>query len=170
MDIDNEKYIVVGRFGAPFGVKGWMKIHSFTEPNDNILQYQPWYADLKTGLTKIKLADSKKHHKNIVAHVEGCEQKEETALYCNANIVVSRDALPVLNNDEYYCSDLEGLSVFTVDGEPLGKIDYILPTGANDVLVIKGEKEHLVPYLRDQVIKKIDLTDKTMVVNWDPDF
>lgn len=170
MSADNNKLIVVGRFGAPFGVKGWMKIHSFTNPIDNILQYQPWYADLQSGLTPIEIVAQRKHHKGIVVQIAGCEDKEQTAVYRNVNIAVNRDVLPELPEDEVYWSDLEGLLVYTEQGVELGKIDHVMPTGANDVLVIKGEREILVPFVRDQVIKKIDLEQQTMIVDWDPDF
>ncbi len=170
MDDNNENFIVVGRFGAPFGVKGWLKVQSFTEPADNILVYQPWYAELKEGIREVKLLASQNHHKAIVVQVEGCNDKEQTVLYRNVNILVHRNALADLGDNEYYCSDLEGLTVYTVEGDELGKIDYVLPTGSNDVLVIKGDKEYLVPYKLHDVIKAIDLNARTMVVDWDKNF
>lgn len=170
MSTSEEKFIVIGRFGAPFGVKGWMKIQSFTDPEENVLHYQPWFADLKDGFTEVKIVDSRKHHKGIVIQVEGCDTKEDTARYCNISIAVARSVFPELTDDEYYWADLEGLTVHTTTGEELGKIDHVMPTGANDVLVIKGQKEILVPYLKDRVVKNIDLDNKTMIVDWDPDF
>lgn len=166
----DEKFIVIGRFGAPFGVKGWMKIQSFTDPEDNMLQYQPWYADFKEGFTEVKIIDSRKHHKGTVAHIEGCDTKEDTARYGNISIAVARNVFPELTGDEYYWADLEGLTVYTVAGDELGKIDHVMPTGANDVLVIKGQKDILIPYIKNEVVKNIDLDNKTMIVDWTPIF
>lgn len=166
----DEKTIVIGRFGAPFGVKGWLKVNSFTVPEDNILAYQPWFADLKDGLTEIKLLDHRKHHKGIVVQIEGCEQKEETAFYRNASIAVKRSVLPELEDGEYYWSDLAGLTVNNIKGETLGVIDHVFATGANDVLVVKGDSDILIPYVKESVVKSIDLTAHLMVVDWDPEF
>ena len=147
-----------------------MKIQSFTEPEDNLLQYLPWYAELKDSLAEVKIVDSRKHHKGIVAQIEGCDTKEDTARYRNINIVVQRNVFPELTNDEYYWADLAGLMVHTVTGDELGKIDHVMPTGANDILVIKGQTDILIPYLKDRVVKNIDLEKGTMIVDWDPNF
>ncbi len=162
--------IVVGRFGAPFGVKGWMKLQSFTEPTDNIMDYRPWSVELKTGLTPVEVIDSRRHHGGWVILLAGCDNKEETVLYRNASIMVNHSILPKLGANDFYWSDLEGLSVSTTTGQELGEVQYIMPTGANDVLVIKGEQEHLVPYVFDQVIKKVDLDARKILVDWDTDY
>lgn len=168
--MDKERLIVIGRFGAPFGVKGWMKIHAFTEDTDDILQYQPWFADFKTGLTEVKILGHRKHHNGIIAQVEGCDTKEDTVRFRNVNIAVKRSTFPELEDDEYYWTDLVGLTVSNTAGVTLGKIDHIMPTGANDVLVLKGDKEILIPYVKNKVIKQVDLENKTMIVDWEPDY
>ena len=166
----NIQLITVGRFGAAYGVKGWLRIHSFTEPVDNILAYQPWLVKLQGGWQSITLVDSRKLNKGIIATIASCNNKETTALYRNAEIAIQRNQLPALADDEFYWTDLQNLSVHTVTGERLGVVDYILPTGANDVLVVKGKREHLIPYLPDTVIKKIDLANGEIIVDWDPNF
>ena len=85
-------------------------------------------------------------------------------------IAVERDQLPELANDEYYWTDLEGLQVRTCAGVTLGRVDHLLATGANDVLVVQGEREHLIPFVLGSVVKAVHLSDGWMEVDWDPDF
>lgn len=167
---DINKFITIGRFGTPYGVKGWMKVHSFTEPADNILNYQPWYIKENDTWQPIELSGRRKHNKGVVAGVEGCDNREQSVQYRNVDIAVPRSELPELTQNEYYWTDLEGLQVSMVSGEDLGVVDYVFETGANDVLVVKGEKEHLIPYHLERVVKNIDLDNKTMLVDWDAEF
>ena len=166
----HERLVTVGRFGAPYGVKGWVKLHSFTDPIDNIFIYQPWLVKLGKKWQTIKLTDFRKHNKGLIVAIEGCDNRDTTALYRNVTIAVKRTQLPALNTGEYYWTDLEGLTVHTLDDNELGKVDYIFATGANDVLVVKGKREHLIPYLQNNVIKKIDLQNSKIIVDWDADF
>jgi 16S rRNA processing protein RimM len=165
-----DKFITIGRFGAPYGVKGWMKIQSFTVPVENILDYEPWYIEQNGDWQAISLSGQRKHNQGVVATIEGCDDREQTVQYRNVDIAVPRNELPELEQNEYYWTDLEGLKVNTVTGKELGIIDHVFATGANDVLVVKGEKEHLVPYLLEQVVKKIDLDNNTMLIDWDTEF
>ncbi len=166
----DERLITIGRFGAPYGIKGWIKVHSFTDPVDNILAYQPWLAKMGKKWQIIELTESRKHNKGIVVAVAGCDNRDTVALYRNVTIAIKRTQLPALNSNEYYWTDLEGLTVYTFNGEELGKVDYIFATGANDVLVVKGKQEYLIPYLKDDVIKSIDLANAKIIVDWDANF
>ena len=147
-----------------------MKVHSFTAPVDNILQYQPWYIKQNNDWQPLSLSGQRKHHKGVIAAIEGCTDREQTLQYRNVEIAVKRDEFPQLDSNEYYWTDLQGLQVNTVNGDNLGVIDHIFATGANDVLVVKGDKEHLIPYQLEHVIKNIDLDHNTMLVDWDPEF
>ena len=167
---DHERLITIGRFGAPYGVKGWVKVHSFTDPIDNIFTYQPWLAKLGKKWQEIKLTDFRKHNKGLIVAIAGCDNRDTTVLYRNATIAVKRAQLPSLNTGEYYWTDLKDLMVHTVTGDELGKVNYIFATGANDVLVVKGKREYLIPYLQDSVIKTIDLQSGKIIVDWDANF
>jgi len=166
----DDNLIIVGRFGASYGVKGWMKVHSFTQPHENIITYQPWLIKQQARWQPVSVTDCRQSGNNILAAIAGCETKEATSLYRNVDIAIQRQQLPALNTGEFYWADLQGLSVYTVSGDELGKIDYILPTGANDVLVVKGKREHLIPYLPNDVIKEIDLVIGKIIVDWDANF
>ncbi|MSP53417.1 MAG: ribosome maturation factor RimM [Gammaproteobacteria bacterium] len=163
--------VIIGKVGAPHGIRGWVSIHSSTQPRENILDYLPWF--IKRAYTdtwqEIEVIDVKGQQKLLALFAE-CADRTAAEKYVNAELAIPRDRLPVLAKDEYYWSDLTGLTVTTTEGRELGKIDHLFATGANDVLVIKGEKEYLVPYVKDRVVKNIDLKAGTMTVDWDPDF
>lgn len=117
-----------------------------------------------------KVKDGRLHGKGVVVKLEGCNDRDQAAALIGQDIAIERKDLPPAQQDEYYWTDLEGMKVLTVDGVNLGTISHLFETGANDVVVVKGDKERLIPYLRDQVIKKVDLDNAEMVVDWDPDF
>jgi 16S rRNA processing protein RimM len=169
----------IGRVTSVFGIKGWVKIHSQTEPAENLFNYQPWYLKTKHGLKTVELADWKPHGKGFVAQIVGIEDRNQAELLCPVDIVVEKVLLPALDDGEFYWHELENLRVFSdYEGKTydLGTVKSVLATGANDVLAVVGDeqsidqKERLIPYLPDQVIKKIAVTEGYMRVDWDPDF
>lgn len=166
---------VLGKITSVYGVKGWVKIYSFTDPIENILQYRRWTLK-KDGVERVVgLSAGKKHGKGLVACIDGCNDRELAQQYCGSLIVVSSEELPELEEGEFYWHQLEGLSVKTVEGVDLGTVSHLIETGSNDVMVIKGsrgdaKKERLVPYLPGQVVTDIDLEEKTITVDWDPEF
>lgn len=162
--------IVVGRIAGLYGVRGWVKVYSHTEPRDNILNYTPWHLRLNGRWIARALVDGRSHGKGIVALLEGVADRDQAAQWLQCDVAVRRDQLPELDNGEYYWSELIGLKVVTVDGMELGHVDSLLETGANDVLVVKGERERLIPYLPEQVVKQVDRRDRVITVDWDPDF
>lgn len=167
---DEANHVVVGQIGKPYGVQGWMKVHSFTEPYTNLLDYEPWFIEQRGQwheLTGIKVQE---HGNAILLHIEGCDSPEDARRYTNAKIAVVRELFSALDDDEFYWNDLAGLTVINQDDVTLGTVDYIFETGSNDVLVVKGEREHLVPFLYGEVILKVDLTQKVIRVQWDPEF
>jgi 16S rRNA processing protein RimM len=165
-----ENLVIIGKVGAPHGIRGWLSIHSNTQPRENILDYLPWL--IKRGVTwhELNVIEVREQNKNLLALFADCLDRTAAEKYVNAELAIPRDRLPVLAADEFYWSDLTGLTVTTTTGRELGKIDHLFATGANDVLVIKGDKEYLVPYVKNRVVKNIDLKAGTMTVDWDPDF
>ena len=168
--LENE-LINVGEISGVFGVKGWIKIHSFTEPRENILRYSPWRLKKGNELKEVAIVEGKRQGKTIVAFLDGFTDRNIAETYIGWEILIDKSQLPKSGNGDYYWADLVGLQVETAQGIDIGKVDSLIETGANDVLVIKDdEQERLIPFLLEDVVKKIDLVNKRMVVDWDPDF
>lgn len=159
---------MVGRISGLYGVRGWVKVFSETEPRANILTYHPWY--LGAGHRPWGLAEGRPHSKGLVARLAGCEDRDQAAAVVGLEIRIRRDQLPGPGADEFYWADLVGLSVETLEGKPLGRVGRVFATAANDVLVVDGERERLLPFLWDRVIKDVDLGLGRIRVDWDPEF
>jgi len=166
--------ILLGRVSGLFGVKGWIKLYSDTEPRDNILNYSPWYLRRQGEWQPYEVIAGKLHGKSIIAHLANCPDRDAAAELIGSDIAIRRDQLPAAGEDEYYWSDLCGLKVTTLQGVDLGQVVSLMETGANDVLVVRetGEKgrERLIPYIRTQVVREIDLERGLITVDWDPEF
>jgi len=162
------RMLVLGHVSGVYGVRGWVKVFSDTEPRDNILAYSPWY--LGPSRTARKVAAGRPHGKGLVAHIEGCEDREQAADLVGQEIAVRRGQLPPPRADEFYWADLEGLIVETLDGTLLGRVEHLFATAANDVLVVKGERERLLPFIWEQVVTKVDFEHGRIRVDWDPEF
>lgn len=171
MQAQEKDLIIAGRISGLFGVRGWVKVYSHTDPRENIVDYRLWWVRGAQGWQPMQLVEGQRHGKGVIAHLEGIDDRDAASRLLGADIAIERRDLPTLEQDEYYWADLIGLKVQTETGEVLGTVDHLLETGANDVLVVKHDQgEHLIPYVRDQVIRKIDLQDGVLIVEWDPVF
>ncbi len=164
------KRIVIGRIGGPFGVKGWVKLLSWSEPRDAIFGYDPWQVKTSEGWREWRVAEGHAHGKGVIAQLEGVTDRDQAAALMNADIAVWRDQLGETKPGQYYWADLVGLEVQLAGGRSLGKVEGLMATGSNDVLVVKGERERLIPFIQEQVIKGVDLDAGVITVDWDPDF
>ncbi|EGV32375.1 Ribosome maturation factor rimM [Thiorhodococcus drewsii AZ1] len=164
----NPSRVVLGKIVGVYGVKGWVRVFSETAPREGILGYSPWL--IGSGGSPCRVAEGKVHRKGLIVRLDGCEDRDEAAVLVGQEISVPRDRLPPPHSDEFYWVDLEGLAVFTVSGVDLGRVDHLFPTGANDVLVVKGDRERLIPFVWDEVVKDVDFTARRIDVDWDPDF
>ncbi|MGB5261838.1 MAG: ribosome maturation factor RimM [Gammaproteobacteria bacterium] len=160
----------MGRIAAPFGVQGWVHVTAFTEAPENLLEYLPWYLGRQGEWREARPLEGKLHGKGLVVRLEGCADRDAAAAMSGTDIAVYRKQLPDTQDDEYYWNDLIGLQVVTTDGRALGQVDHLLETGANDVLVVRGDRERLVPFVQGEVIRSIDLHKGEIRVDWDPDF
>lgn len=163
--------IVLGKFGSTYGVRGWIKVYSFTDPTENLQNYPDWQVKFKGNWQPLAIEDKKKHGEILIIKIRGIDSPEEVHKYTNCLIGILPKDLPVLPLGEYYWSQLEGLKVVTLQGDYLGKVDHLLDTeGANDVIVVVDQEgqEHLIPYLKS-VVKSIDLNTAVMVVDWELD-
>ena len=162
------KHVALGYISAVHGIKGWVKVHSWTRPMEAILGYRPWL--LGEQKSPVKIIDGRKQGKGLVALLPGFEDREQAITLVGQQIFVERDQLPATVEGEYYWAELEGLEVHTTNGDVLGRVDRLMETGANDVLVIRGEREHLVPFIHGQYVKRVDLESGLIEVDWDPEF
>lgn len=161
----------MGKIGAPYGVRGWVKIHSFTDPLDNLFTYPLLLESRKDNWRSVQIEQFKAHGDGYVAKLAAVEDRDQAALITNAQLAVQRDVLPDLEEDQHYWADLMGLTVVNQDNITLGTIVDVFATGANDVIVVQDEKrEHLIPYVPDMYVVAIDIDQKTMRVNWDAEF
>jgi 16S rRNA processing protein RimM len=161
--------VVLGRVAGVYGVKGWIKVHSYTEPREAILDYTDWLLLRKHDQQAVRLAEGKRHGKTIIARFDGVDTRDDAASYVGDDVAVPRERLPDTAQDEFYWADLEGLQVVHSDGRVLGKVAYLLATGANDVLVVEGDHEILIPFVRGRFIKDVDLAAGVISVDWEWD-
>ena len=165
---DDRKIVRIGHISGVHGIRGWVRVHSLTEPRETIFEYQPWL--LGESREETRVVQGKKHGKHLIALLENVEDRDQAEDLLNRPIAAYRDQFPDLPEDEYYWTDLEGLSVRLEDGTELGTIHRLLATGANDVMVVKGAREHLIPFVAGQYVKSVSLADSVVVVDWDPEF
>jgi 16S rRNA processing protein RimM len=168
--------VLVGRVSSPFGIKGWVKISSYTQPLENILDYGPWQlrnSNSGEAVRVVELQEGKAHGKGLVAKLPGVDNRDQAELLKGLEILVAREQLPEIEEGRYYWADLEGLQVETVDGKSLGWVDHMMEAGAADVMVVCGEdkdkKRCLIPFIRDEVIRNVDLKAGVIRVDWEDD-
>jgi len=172
--------VIIAKITAVYGVKGWVKIHSFTDPLSNFFGYSDVYFCKSGKWQRAEFDECRPHGKGIVGHLVGVDGRDAAAAFCGLELAVAGDALPALEEDDFYWHQLIGLKVNTLlpSGESclLGEVDHLLETGANDVLVVRkcagsiDDKERLIPYVPGQFVKDIDLDAKVISVDWDPEF
>lgn len=167
--MNTDSRILIGQVSGCFGVKGWLKVFSYCQPRENITTYKSWII----GGKLYKSVESKKNGKLIIAKLKGINDKETAANLMGQDIEIEQEQLPQLEPNHYYWHDLIGLHVSNTQGVDFGKIKSLLETGANDVIIINGDKERLIPFIADgsehQTIIKVDLDKQTMVVDWHED-
>ena len=165
---DKRTPVLIGHISGVHGIRGWVKIHSLTEPREAIFEYQPWL--MGESLEETRFIEGRKQGKHLVALLEGIDDRDQAESLVNRPIAVYRDQFPELPEAEYYWADLIGLTVQLGDGTKLGTIERMLATGANDVMVVKGDKERLIPFVQTQYVKSVSLEDGVVIVDWDPEF
>jgi 16S rRNA processing protein RimM len=177
MSQPKDDFVVLGKLTSPFGVQGWVKVYSYTDPVDSIFQHKSWslWLDGK-HVGDFVVSKGQKHSKGLIVLLKNIQDRTQIEKLCGSEIRIPKETLPELEDGDYYWHQLEGLEVVTVAGVNLGRIAYLMETGANDVVVIHAssdsvdDNERLIPYLIDQVVKEVNLSTGKMVVDWDPDF
>lgn len=165
MSAKTDKLVTLGRISGVHGVKGWVKVHSYTEPRSNIAGFGVWIVARSGGTSLLEVEDSRSGGGSVVVKLKGIDDRDEARAWIGAEIAVERAALPECAPGEYYWADLEGLEVRTVDGVALGKVDHLLATGGNDVLVL-DRADRLIPFVPGSVIRSVDLQAGVIVADW----
>ncbi|MEC9314229.1 MAG: ribosome maturation factor RimM [Pseudomonadota bacterium] len=167
----SEEFIPVGKISGAFGVKGWVKVYSFTEPRANILEYSPLFMSRQGEWIEIKVSGGHLQGKGLVMGIANVTDRDQVQPLIGAELAIKKDQLEPTEEDEFYWADLIGLNVENLEGDLLGQVDHLLETGANDVLVVKAKgKERLIPFVMDEIVKLVDLDNKLIRVDWDKDF
>ena len=159
----------MGRILGPYGVRGWVKLRTFTEHLDSLADYPSWLLSEGEGWKAVEVEDTHVHGGQLVAKLAGVNDRDQALAVRGREVAIPREALPPAEEGEFYWADLIGLEVVNVQGEVLGKVEDLLETGANDVLVVKGDRQHLLPYV-DQVVLDVDLAQGRIQVDWGLDF
>ncbi len=166
-----DHYVVVAKVGAPHGVRGDLKLYSFLHKPKDILSYPVLFLQLKPGQPWQLLADYhiRPSGDHFLLNFIDYPDRDQARRFVNALLAIPRDALQDTPENEYYWTDLEGLQVFHTDGTLLGTVDHLIETGQHDVLVLKGERERLIPFVSQHVLA-VDLKVGTIEVDWDPSY
>ena len=168
---DNERRILLGRIVGAFGIRGQIKIESWTEPRDAIFRYQPWILrDALGNERQFDGARGKESGKHLVATFPEVTDRDVVEAMRGTDIYVLRSALPPPKAGEFYWIDLEGFRVVNLKGVDFGTVSHLFSTGANDVLSVRGDRERMVPFVEPDFVKSIDFEGGLITVDWDPDF
>lgn len=177
----SDRIVVLGKIVGTFGVKGWVKIKSYTEPVENILDYGVWQlgqsdnrgdnrSDNQIGKwTPIKVAEGRVTDKGVLARLEGLASPEEARLKVGLELGVWRSEMPAPAPGEYYWSDLEGIQAVCVSGEVLGRVDHFRSTPGGTVMIVQGEQEHWIPFVKERIVK-VELDAGRIVLDWSADW
>lgn len=173
--------VVIGCIGAVYGVKGWLKIQSYTENPEDIFSYSPWYLQSSAARQQseqaVTVVEWRRHNKGLIALIEGINDRDEASRLTGMEISIAADELPALAEDEFYWRDLIGMRVKNKQGYDMGVVEQIMPTPANDVLVVSansndafGKSERLIPFVQSQYILAVDNDNQLIQVDWPADF
>lgn len=175
----DDTQVTVGRLNGPWGVSGAVKVFSFTDPPEQIFEYQPWQTDGSPGLLHVR--SWRRNGPRLVAEIEEVPTREDAERLAGLQLLISRASLPEPPAGQYYWQDLIGLDVVNVQGVVLGKVRELLDAGVHDVLVIrrpaspepsegKQAPDHLVPFVPERFVHRVDLAARQILVDWDPDW
>ena len=159
----------MGHIVGAFGVKGWVKLQPIATQPKNLLDYAVWWIDGEAGWKPQHVERAELHGATVAAKLTGCNDRDAAALYRGRQVAVRRADFPQPAENEYYWADLVGLKVVNAEDENLGVVSRVFETGANDVLVVEGERERLIPFT-EQVVQHVDLAARVIRVDWGADY
>jgi 16S rRNA processing protein RimM len=159
----------MGRVSAPFGVAGWIRIQPFTEAAENLVSRPAWWLRHEAGWRKYRVAGARVQGRAVIAKLEGCDDRDTAAGLRGHDVAVAREELPKPAANEFYWADILGLKVVNTEGEEFGRLVRILRTGANDVLVVEGTRERLIPFI-ESVVREVAPAKGVIRVDWDAEY
>ncbi|MDF1587794.1 MAG: ribosome maturation factor RimM [Gammaproteobacteria bacterium] len=169
----SEEFVPVGKISGAFGVKGWVKVFSFTDPKQNILSYSPLYILRKGEWLELKVSGGRIQGKGIVMGIDGVTDPDQALPLIGSELAITRQQMKPTRQDEFYWSQLIGLTVINLHDQQLGTVDNLLETGAHDVLVVQDKEnkiERLIPFVLEQIVQEVDLDNKHIRVDWELDY
>ena len=166
--MEDDRKIYLGKITGAHGIKGWLKIQSFSSPPENILNYPQWIINNNGEEDFYSIEKGRKQNNKIVVKLEKIDDRNTAESLINSKIQILRSDLPKLSNENYYWSDLVGLSVLSSEEEVIGKIESLIATGANDVMVINTSKDErvLVPFVMHEIIKEVNVELSYIKIDW----
>jgi 16S rRNA processing protein RimM len=169
-DRAQDRIVVLGKIGGTFGVSGWVKVSSYTDPLDNLLQYPVWQLRRGVGWAAVRVSEARVTGKGVLAKLAGFDTPEDARVLVGTELGVWRHEMPPTQPGEYYLSDLEGIEAVNVTGEPLGTIDHFRSTPSATVAVVRrqGRPEQWVPFVKERIVR-IDLAGRCVVLDWPAD-
>ena len=168
--------ICLGSITGSYGIKGWLKVYSYTDPVESIVDYSPWILRKGDSEQRVVVKKGQLHGKKLIANVAGVDTRNQADELTGFEIHVAKAALPVLDEGDFYWFQLEGLDVVNRDGQCFGKVEYMMETGANDVMVVRASdesidnEERLIPYIDGGVVLKVDREAGKILIDWQADF
>lgn len=174
--MSDPKQLVVGAINGVYGIKGWVKVFSHTSPIEQILSYQPWSLRKGNKQVSVAIVEGKLHGKGLIALPEGFETRDEAESLVGYEVRIAAEQLPDLPEGEFYWHQLEGMDVVNEAQENLGRIERMMETGANDVIVVSAtpdsvdDQERLIPFVMDEVVKAVDMQARLVTVAWDKEY
>ena len=168
--MNNQELLELGKISGVFGVKGWVKVFSYTNPREGITNYSPWHVKHRGQWREYTLEAGQRQGKTVIVKLKGIDDRDQAMLLNGATIAILPDQLEQLNDNEYYWHQLEGLQVVNTQGIELGRVDHMMETGANDVMVVRGDRERLIPFTQGHAVVEVDLSNGVITVDWDADF
>jgi 16S rRNA processing protein RimM len=170
VNADPAAVIRLGEVCGVHGVKGWVKVRSFTEPRTNLIDYRDWLLDTGGQRRTVHVESATVAGRNVIAKLEGVDDRDDAQALIGSVVFVRRSEMPRCAPGEYYWADLEGLEVRSLSGAILGTVAGLIATGANDVIVLSGAEGRLIPYVPDRIVREVDLEAGVIVVDWDASF
>ncbi|HEY6643397.1 ribosome maturation factor RimM [Povalibacter sp.] len=165
----SDRIVILGKIVGTFGIKGWVKIKSYTEPVENILGYEVWKVGKPDQWQSTIVEEARVTDKGVLAKLKGLESPEEARLKVGLEIGVWRSEMPPPAPGEYYLSDLEGIDAVSASGELLGRVDHFRSTPGGTVVIVRGEQEHWIPFVKDRIVK-VELDARRIVLDWSADW
>jgi 16S rRNA processing protein RimM len=168
--VNEPRFVEVGRLGAAHGVRGWLRVQSFTDPPQRLFEWRRWLLRSERGVElEVKVLEVRPQGNGWIAQLDGVVERDGASRLTGQMVLVEREELPPVKEGEHYRDDLIGFEVKNLEGALLGVVDHYIDTPANAVMVIQGEREHLVP-VTGQHLRSVDRDARKLTVDWPEDF